>query len=169
MPVTKGQAQMLAELAKARRPHGAPRWDEPGIVAAIEKVRHLGLGEVMDALGKAADDREARTPAVITNVRSSYWRPEDPDRPRAREPYDAHGVCDSCGKDEQTCRRLWSRDHDYVSVAAARALGAVTPEKVAALKQEIACEDRRTETADAEYKPDPRAEAARAALTQEEA
>lgn len=142
MPVSKEQALMLAELAKARRPHGAARWHSPGIVSAIEKVKHLGLGEVMDALGRAADDRDARTPAVITNVRSSYWRPDNPDRPRAREPFDAGGVCDRCGKDRATCIRMWSDDHEFLSVAAARARKGPSGVDVAAIKQDIACEDR---------------------------
>ena len=46
MPVTKAQAASLAELAAACRPHGAPRWDAAGIVAAIGKVKHLSLADV---------------------------------------------------------------------------------------------------------------------------
>ncbi len=168
MPVSKEQAQQLAPLIRARRPYGAPRWDEPGIVAAIEKVKHLGLGEVMDALGRAADDREARTPAVITNVRSSYWRAEDPDRPRAREPFDDNGVCDRCGKSEATCRRMWADDHPFLSVAEARARKGPTGVDVAAVKREIACEDRRPDQPEPVRKPNPLADAARAALNQED-
>lgn len=147
MPVSKEQAQLIAPLIRARRPHGAFRWDEPGIVAAIERVKHLGLGEVMDALGRAADDRDARTPAVITNLRSSYWRPDLERVGRVKDPFDPEETCSRCNQPTHPD----SDDHPFVSIATqAAAAAAVSDEarkaaaraRVQALKQEIPTEER---------------------------
>jgi hypothetical protein len=73
MPVTKDQAQMLATLAVACRPHGAPHWDAAGVVAAIAKVHHVGLADVMMAVIRAAADRDAKTPGVIAATTSIHW------------------------------------------------------------------------------------------------
>lgn len=98
MPVTREEAGALALLAASCRPTGASRWDHAGIVAAIGKVAHLALPEVVHALIRAAEDRTARTPSVITNLQSPHWRDRDPDRQRPRTPYDPAGYCGLCGK-----------------------------------------------------------------------
>ena len=74
MPVTKDQAHMLAALAIAARPYGAPTWDAPGVVAAIGKVSNLLLADVALAVIRAATDATAKTPAVIANTSSQHWR-----------------------------------------------------------------------------------------------
>lgn len=87
---------MLAALATACRPHGAPRWDAPGVVAAIGKVKHLSLADVILAVIRAADDREARTPGVIGNTRSVCWQERSTERPRDPEilaPGERCGIC----------------------------------------------------------------------------
>ncbi|MGH6979152.1 MAG: hypothetical protein ACRED4_07660, partial [Brevundimonas sp.] len=61
MTVTKEQADMLAALAAAARPTGAPRWDIPGILTAIGRVKHLALPDVMRAVANAAADRNLNT------------------------------------------------------------------------------------------------------------
>lgn len=104
MPVSKDQAAQLADIAAACRPYGAPQWDRSGIVAAIGKVKHLSLADVALAVIRAADDRDAKTPAVITNSRSQHWRERKTDRPAEREPYDPTTYCGICGKSEADCR-----------------------------------------------------------------
>src|SRR5205085_510653 len=73
MPLTKDQAEMLTALVVAARPVGARRWDGPGVLAALAKVRHLELAEVMMAAGRAARDRDLETPAAIGNTAAPCW------------------------------------------------------------------------------------------------
>lgn len=98
MGVTREQGVQLAALAIACRPHGAPRWDEQGTVAALGRVSHLALPDVIRAIVSAAEDRTAKTPAVITNLQSPHWRPADPDRQRPHMPYDPAEHCGTCGR-----------------------------------------------------------------------
>lgn len=74
MPVTRHQAELIAELAADMRPHGAGRWDHPGIVAAIYRVQTLALADVAMAAFRAAADRTLNTPAAIGDTKSSAWR-----------------------------------------------------------------------------------------------
>lgn len=139
------EIRALAFLARRRRPHGAPRWDEPGIIAAIEKVRHLALGEVQDALGRAADDRAALTPAVITNLTSSYWRADVAGLPVAVERVAAAELCDVCGQAQHP-----DTDHKYLPVGeylARRQLPDPERHTAAAMKQLASCETTTEETA----------------------
>lgn len=99
MPVTKDQAHMLAALAVACRPYGAPTWDAPGVVAAIGKVAHLSLADVTLAVTRAAADATAKTPAVISATSSQHWAekvtpPSAPSNPRPGE------ACGTCGHGE---------------------------------------------------------------------
>lgn len=145
------EIRALAFLARRRRPHGAFQWDEPGIIAAIEKVRHLALGEVQDALGRAADDRNARTPGVIVNLASSYWRTEHTDRaPAPTERVNSAELCDVCGK---TRLRHAATDHAFLAVgeylAHTKLPDKDTLRQIATdIKQDIAC------TTDTEETPD---------------
>ena len=105
MPVTKEQADMIAALATACRPHGAPRWDAPGVVAAIGKVKHMSLADVVLAVIRAADDREVRTPGVIGNTRSTCWQERANERPRGVEVIPAGQRCGICAKRRDECER----------------------------------------------------------------
>lgn len=116
MTVTRDQAQMLATLASDCRPHGATPWDAAGIMAKVGEVKHLTLADVILAVIRAADDRDAKTPGVITAPASTYWR-ERGTRPANREPYDAGGTCSTCSLPHDRCRQVWAGDHEYVSVA----------------------------------------------------
>lgn len=116
MPVTQQQAQMLATLAVASRPTGAPRWDQAGVMAAIGKVKERSLADVILAVIRAADDREAKTPGVISAAGSTHWQERGIRTPR-REPYDRGGTCATCSLPHEKCRNVWSDDHEYVSVA----------------------------------------------------
>lgn len=106
--ITQEQAHQIAVLTAAARPHGAPRWDVPGIVAAIQRVQHIDLAEVMKACGRAAQMRDLRTPAPIGDLTSSAWRERlaelaTPSKPRICP---THGtqytgpVCSSCRADQ---------------------------------------------------------------------
>lgn len=108
---------MLAALAAAAaRPHGAPRWDAPGISAAIFKVKHLALGDVMRAVANAADDRDAQTPGVIANMRSACWQ-DRPMRPAPLEVLPPEHRCGICGKSRrracESSPRFADDDHRF--------------------------------------------------------
>ena len=102
MPVTKPQAEMLATLAVAARPHGARRWDAPGVMAALGKVRNLELAEVLMAVGRAARDRDLETPAAIGNTAAPCWveRPVERWEPEKTTAVDRCGIC---GKSRERC------------------------------------------------------------------
>jgi hypothetical protein len=121
MTVTSEQAQMLTSLAVAIRPHGAPRWDAPGVMAAVKKVAHLDLADVTRAVTRAAEDRDARTPAVIASLTSHHWRDRDRAAPPAREPFNGSTFCGTCGEPRDRCERKWAGDHVFESVAHSKA------------------------------------------------
>ena len=99
MGVTKDQAIRLSELACDMRPHGAPRWDVPGVLAQIEKVAYLALADVTMAVARAASDRTLNTPGAISNLRSTCWRERVAERTAPRN----LRVNESC----------WNGDHRY--------------------------------------------------------
>lgn len=113
--IEKHQAQMLASLACAARPHGAPRWDEAGVMAAIRQVRHLDLAEVNQAVMTAARNRALTTPGAIGNTDSEVWRTaaSSPSSTTSSEPYDANGMCQICGKTRFHCERNPHADHTF--------------------------------------------------------
>lgn len=107
MPVTRDQAEQIATLAAAMRPHGARQWDHPGIVHAIHRVQHLALADVAMAAIRAAADRNLHTPAPIADTRSSAWRERLTDPAPTKATYcPAHnvqlkaGICPSCRADQ---------------------------------------------------------------------
>jgi hypothetical protein len=125
MPVTKDQADMLAALACAARPHGARRWDPIGVTAAIANVQHLDLAEVMATTARAAADRDLHTPGAIGNPAAPCWRHHDTaDATVPRDRFDPATTCTSCGLARNACesRRVEGDDHVFVPVGAARGL-----------------------------------------------
>lgn len=116
MPVTKEQADMLAVLACASRPHGAPRWDAAGVAAAIGKVKHLHLADVALAVFRAADARDVQTPGVIANTASPCWK-ERGTRPAEHDPFDRNTFCGICGESRDRCVRKWAADHTFEAIA----------------------------------------------------
>ena len=94
MPLTDDDIRLLAWQARRARPHGAPRWDEPGIAAALTKVRHLDLAEVMMATARAARDRDLDTPAAIGNTAAPCWI----ERPIERWTPDKTIASERCGE-----------------------------------------------------------------------
>lgn len=113
MPVTDQEARALAYLAARMRPYGARRWDEPGIIAAIAKVKHLELAEVTLAVARAADDRDLETPAPIGNMRSSCWRERNTNRPAEHKPFVREHTCGVCGFSKSECEARWAEDHEF--------------------------------------------------------
>ncbi len=107
MPVSDQWAERLTVLAQDLRPHGARRWDAPGVLAHIRKVQHLALGDVTMAVTRAACDRTLDTPAAISNTRSSAWRERVAEQPTTRPVIcPTHGtqhhggICPSCRADQ---------------------------------------------------------------------
>ncbi len=150
MTVTPEQARMLTTLIVACRPNGAPRWDEPGVMAAIKRVSHLDLPDVMRAASRAAEDLTSQTPAVIAALTSHHWRDRDRPAQPAREPFDRSTFCGICGEPRDRCQRKWTADHAFEAVAHAIARkGTVdlTP-VVAELKGHEPCPTPSAEAAD---------------------
>lgn len=116
MTVTKEQAQMLATLACAARPHGARRWDPAGVVAAIRHVADHRLVDVAHAVLRAADTPDLETPGAIANTASSAWRPVDAgaqpaatERPRRTR----ENTCGICGKLQTDCEANPWAEHEF--------------------------------------------------------
>lgn len=68
MPITDTQAQALAQFAATLRPGTpqAPRWDVPGIRAAIHAAkRRAPAGELAIALIRLTERDDLRTPALL--------------------------------------------------------------------------------------------------------
>lgn len=115
MTVTREQAQMLTSLAIACRPHRAPTWDEAGVMAMLERVRHVDLGEVIAATIRLAKDPMAQTPAQIANPAAECWREQlkppkwTPDQTPREE------RCGICGKARRDCvsKRTPHDDHAF--------------------------------------------------------
>lgn len=141
MPVTREQATYLAPIIAACRPYGARQWQHSEITAALVRLGHLGLADVILAAVRCASDRHAESPFAITNTTSPHWRERQGAPATAHQSYDAHGVCDVCSLDQASCVARWSDDHEFVSVAQARARPPAAPGIAADLKQHIACEE----------------------------
>lgn len=114
MPIDKHQAEMLAHLATAARPTGAPRWDEPGVLAALAKVRHLALPDVMRATLNAAEDRDLKTPGAIGNPQAPCWRTPT-GQPAAWTPNTIarHQRCSTCSKIRGRCETERHADDNH--------------------------------------------------------
>lgn len=166
MPVTEQQRRAIAFLVKARRDtlHGATKWDEPGIDAALSRVSGLDLADVTIAAMRAANDRDLKTPALIGDTSSSAWRERTAERVAPRHPFDAATHCAICSEEQARCRSLWADDHEFEStVEARRRKGQVDiGPAIAALKASV--ETTRPPTEPAPREPNPRVQELRAAL-----
>jgi hypothetical protein len=113
MTVTRDQAQMITTLAIAARPHRAPTWDPPGVMAQLAKVAGLDLAEVAIAALRLARDPNAQTPADIANPTAECWREQlKPPRwtPEVLKPAIR---CRVCGRSRTDCARNPHGDHDF--------------------------------------------------------
>jgi hypothetical protein len=162
MTITRDQAQMLTALAVACRPYRAPTWDEPGVMAAIGQIRHMSLPEVCLRVIRAAADREAVSPGVIPKD-GSHAREQLKPPPFVPDSMDHHLRCSTCDLREGECRRRWAGDHEYEPRYARPEFD--VPRAVAELR--VLLVDGKAAPSVAEKSaptPDPRADAARAAL-----
>jgi hypothetical protein len=146
MTVTKDQAQMLATLACATRPMGARQWKPDAVMAEIEKLRDRTLGSVICAVTRAAMDRNAQRPEVISSA-GSHWSDTQTVVPQT-EPVARGDRCSICSLPKNACELRWRHDHEFDSlIDAARRKAEGTPEAmaevIAALKDEIAAADPR--------------------------
>lgn len=112
---------MIAALAADVRPHGARRWDHAEIMAALKKLAHLSLPDVIQAVIRAADDRDTNSPFAVTNTTSPHWRERKTDRPepsvRSLGPW-----CATCG----VARDRHNGDHEFETPAEKRDTEAMT-------------------------------------------
>lgn len=131
MPVTREQAQMLATLAVAARPTGAPRWDPAGVFAAIGKIKQLALADVAMAVMRAAADRTLETPGAIANLRSSAWservtkaeqrQPPKRDEECHHHPGEWPDACRGCAADRLTAEQQTQDERRKLHVVATEA------------------------------------------------
>lgn len=104
----RGIVEAHAETLCRIRPHGAPRWQPPGVMAAYAKVAHLDAANVLMAGLRLSQDRTAATPAQIGIPSSECWREKVSDwSPTTKATYcPTHqvqlkaGICPSCRADQ---------------------------------------------------------------------
>ena len=135
MTVTDQQLRALAFLTKACRPNGARRWDEAGILVALEKVRDRSLAEVIMATIRAATDRDIDTPAVIP-MPGPHWQAAAVVRTGVTVKTDPANRCGICSESRERCARIWADDHVFEPPHAPPVID--VPRTVAALKDELA-------------------------------
>ena len=104
---------MLAALACAARPHGARRWDPPGVMAALANVRHLDLAEVTKATMNAAANGALATPGAIGNPSSEVWRTYANPTATTSGGFDRGDTCGVCGKSRHDCERNPHGEHEF--------------------------------------------------------
>ena len=142
MTITDQQIRAITFLAASARPSEARRWNEAGIIAAIEKVRARSLYEVTVAVMRAANDRNADTPGVIPTA-GPHWRAEADDDVPVIERFDPATTCGICGKPEWRCGQIRG-DHEFEAAhrVAARKLDPESAASIAAeLRDRIAKDD----------------------------
>lgn len=171
MTVNKDQAQMLAALAVACRPHRAPTWDEPGVLAQIAKVRERDLGLVAVAVLLAAVDPDAKTPGVIP-TNGSHWNVAFKPGPYVPNVIPPEVRCSTCGLAESDCKRTWAKHPDPHEFAPDFRPDPTTDiTRVVEELRGLVVEGKAEPEPAAEKStptPNPHAEAARAALTTKE-
>ena len=115
MTVTRDQAQMLTDLARACRPTGASRWDAPGVMAAIAAVKDRQLATVIMAVIRAAADRDVESPGVIP-TNGSHWAESAAVAsyiPNVIPPAERCGICNKARTKCQSDPRHADDDHVF--------------------------------------------------------
>jgi hypothetical protein len=132
MTVTKDQAQMIATLACASRPTGARQWKHDEVMAEIAKISGRSLPAVICAVTRAAMDRGAQRPAVISSA-GSHWGDTMLATDWVPNAVPRESRCSICSLSEPACRIRWAADHDFKSAAiAAKEASEVDPEAIRA-------------------------------------
>ena len=124
MTINDQQRRAIAFLTCSSRSstHGATNFDEPGVMAALGKVRHLDLGTVTMAAMRCAADPSIKTPAMIGDPSSAVYRERVGPEVARRHPSPAT-ACHTCGRDlTDTCcdqpTRQPTPSSDYAAHAA---------------------------------------------------
>lgn len=99
MTTTDQQRRAIAFLTRTYRDTcGGPKLDEPGILVALNKVRHLDAGMVTMAAIRCAADPSIKTPAMIGDPSSAvYVERVGPER--ARRHTRPEESCRHCGQE----------------------------------------------------------------------
>ena len=117
--MTQKEAHTLAAfVALIRSRCGGPEWHKAGIEDALGRARKVAPApDLAIAAIRAAREPLNRTPAVI-GLEGPHWQGS---QTPPRRPYDANKTCGTCGFSQPECRRRWSEDHEFESVAQAKA------------------------------------------------
>lgn len=119
MTVTDQDIRALTFLACRSRPHGARQWKESEVAAEIAKLHHRSLGDVILAVTRAAIDRSAERPSVITSL-GSHWRDTRIEQAFVPQTMTSTERCSICGYSESACAiRHDKDDHEFESAAMA--------------------------------------------------
>jgi hypothetical protein len=106
-----------------------PDWDVAGVVHALGVARDRGdAATVAVAAILAAQNAANRTPGVIP-LTGPHWASTGATTPRRHVP-DRNETCATCYLAKDECRRRWQGDHEFESVAAARARVIATADRV---------------------------------------
>ena len=114
--LTADDVAALSGILAKLRPYRAPRWQPAGVRGALAKVAHLDAADALMAALRLSQDRTAETPAQIGIPSSECWREKVAETTGRREPFDKGGCCATCWLPQDKCRRIWTDDHEFVSV-----------------------------------------------------
>jgi hypothetical protein len=102
--LTEQEILILVNTIRAFR----PAWDTRAIRLAVESLSTLGLNasEVAGIGITAAQDHHYRTPTGMIFLAEQKTQAKKVDQ-------DPRFSCDICGRNERTCRKLYSDDHEF--------------------------------------------------------
>lgn len=96
-------------------------WDAAGILAAMGNARERGDAlDVAVAALFAAMDKRNRTPAVIA-MTGAHWRHVAGRKSMSRDTPTRDETCATCYEPRSVCKAKWGGDHEFESVAEAKA------------------------------------------------
>ena len=109
------EIQRIAAAMHAARPD----WPASSVATLIRKnLADRPRRDVFVALAWVASEPGTSTPARVLET-GPWWRAAGVEGTTSkRNPFDPGGNCSTCSLEEDQCRRVWSGDHDYISVAA---------------------------------------------------
>lgn len=121
--MSRDEAEALAKFIHSLRPD----WGEQGIVHALGQARGMATpATVAIAAIRAADTPSNRTPGVIP-LPGPHWPVTGTTR---RRPPTRNETCGTCYLSQDECRRRWHWDHEFESVAEAKARVIATADRI---------------------------------------